>query len=265
MVTMSEEFRRKTMEGWEKAKEARAQRRKENREKWAKRRDWDSDNDHKLDTEVEDIPSEASKGSGSLAKMRAIMLDNSVALYRRLEAAEVVLSYELGPGAGVGIDPDEIAAVSFKFLRTVVDSTSTPEALRFRALKAIISVENARAQAKSTAITNTEKREVLLNLVNSERVSELRDAGVWSEVAKTDQQWALKWEDSFDWPDKDWPGQWAWPVSTMVLSLEQLSDIVLFRQALRSVRARNRVDDWERFLEPLQRPPEGLFGFAGTR
>jgi hypothetical protein len=95
------EVRQKWTEPWAESRKQKDQRRKENREKWAKRRDWDADNEHKLDADVEGIPNEVNGGSGSLAKMRAIMLDPAVALYRRLEAAEVVLSYELGPGAGV--------------------------------------------------------------------------------------------------------------------------------------------------------------------
>jgi hypothetical protein len=92
--------------------------------------------------------------AGACRKMRAIMADPNARLYRRLDAAEVVLSYECGVGAGVGVDPETIAAASFKFLRAAADDVSTPEALKFRALKSIVAVENARAQAKSSAITN---------------------------------------------------------------------------------------------------------------
>src|SRR4051794_5256798 len=67
--------------------------------------------------------------TGSLAKLRAIMADPGTPLYRRLDAAEVVLTYELGPGAAVGLDPDQIAVGSFRFLKAVSEAAETPEPL----------------------------------------------------------------------------------------------------------------------------------------
>src|SRR6516162_11558400 len=107
-MAMSEEFKRALAEGWEKAKEEKAKRRAENRERWQTRRDWSDDNKHKIAVEVED-PSGKEGVSTSLQRLRSIMADPNVALHRRLDAAEVILTFELGPGAGVGIDPDQIA------------------------------------------------------------------------------------------------------------------------------------------------------------
>jgi hypothetical protein len=246
-MPMTPEVRQKWTAAWREAQKAKDERRKANREKWAKRRDWSDDNEHKADIGTEDNASGNGDGSSSLAKMRAIMADSKVALYRRLEAAEVVLSYELGPGAGVGVDPEAIAAASFRFLRAVTDDSTTPEALRFRALKSIVAVENARAQAKSSAVTNAEKRVLLLKLVNAERISAIRASGNWPEAVKTDQ-WALKNGDTFDWP-LGWPGEWPWPPATFSAALEQGHDVTAFREQLRAIRATNRLDAWEKFIE----------------
>jgi hypothetical protein len=244
---MSDEFRRKTEEGWEKAKADKAARRKANRERWAKRRDWSDDNEHKIAIEVED-PSGKEGVSTSLQRLRSIMADPNVALHRRLDAAEVILTFELGPGAGVGIDPDQIAAASFKFLRAVSDDATTPDALKFRALKSIVGIENARVAAKSGAEANIAKRQLVLNLVNSVRSRLYREAGVWPVVVASGSEWALRWEDDFPWPS-EWPGSWAWPPTTFSTALQHgISDT--FRAELLSIRATNRPDTWEKFLTP---------------
>jgi hypothetical protein len=246
-MARSKAFEQALVEGWQKAKEAKAKRRAENREKWSRRRDWSSEEEHRIAVGIEDTPGSSDEhASASLRQMRAIMGDSTTALFRRLDAAEVLLSYELGPGAAVGVDPELIASTSYKFLKAVVEDGSTPEALRFRALKSIVAVENARAQAKSSAATNAEKRELLRKLVNSERVRSFRAAGVWSEAVKTDG-WVLRNSDTFDWP-LGWPGQWAWPAVIFSAVLEQSRDVTAFREQLRAIRATNRPDDWERFL-----------------
>jgi hypothetical protein len=246
-MARSKAFEQALVEGWQKAKEAKAKRRAENREKWSRRRDWSSEEEHKIAVGIEDTPGSSDEHvSASLRQMRAIMGDTSAALFRRLDAAEVLLSYELGPGAAVGVDPELIASTSYKFLKAVVEDGSTPEALRFRALKSIVAVENARAQAKSSAVTNAEKRELLLRLVNAERVRALRASGNWPEAVKSDQ-WVLRRSDDFAWPES-WPGTWQWPPSTFSTALEQSRDVTAFREQLRAIRATNRADGWERFL-----------------
>ena len=92
------------------------------------------------------------------------------------------------------------------------------------------------------------KRELLIALINAERVRTFRAAGVWFEAVKTDA-WALKNGDDFPWP-AGWPGDWAWPPATFWVALDQAHDVATFREQLRSIRARNRADDWEQFLAP---------------
>jgi hypothetical protein len=246
-MAMSEEFKRALAEGWEKAKEEKAKRRAENRERWRTRRDWSDDNKHKIAVEVED-PSGKEGVSTSLQRLRSIMADPNVALHRRLDAAEVILTFELGPGAGVGVDPDQIAAASFKFLRAVSDDATTPDALKFRALKSIVGIENARVAAKSGAEANIAKRQLVINLVNSVRSRLYREAGVWPVVVASGSDWGLQWEDDFPWPS-EWPGDWAWPATGFNAKLQHgVSQSFLVE--LRSIRARNRADDWEKFLTP---------------
>jgi hypothetical protein len=178
---MSDELRQKTMEGWQQAKADKLERRRQNREKWAQRRDWSDDNQQTLDTG--NIPQDTNGNtSASLQQLRDIMTNSGVPLFRRLDAAEVLLTYELGPAAAVGADPEQIASVSYRFLKSVVDNNSTPEALRFRALKSIVAVENARASVKSTAAEYQAKRELLCRLIVAERQSALRTAGRWAEA-----------------------------------------------------------------------------------
>jgi hypothetical protein len=245
-MAMSEEFRRAMADGWEEAKKAKAERRAENRRKWSERRDWSDDNQHKIEAEVPIEPTSEAGGSRSLSKLRSLMANPSVALHRRLDAAEIILVYELGPGAAVGADPEQVAAASYRFLNVVVDDPQTPEALRFRALRSIAAVENARAAQKSNAVTNADKHALLVALVNAERSRAIRAADCWSKAKETDV-WALRSSDDFPWPE-GWPGDWEWPATSFAAELEQASDVTAFREKLRSIRARNRDDNWERFL-----------------
>jgi hypothetical protein len=134
------------------------------------------------------------------------MGDPNVALHRGIEAAETLVPFEIAPGAANNVDPELVAAKSFQFLRAVIDAKETPEALRFRALKCVAGIENARVQLKSTSVINADKRALLLNLVNAERSRALRDAGVWPEAVKTDA-WTLRSSHDFPWPE-GWPGDW---------------------------------------------------------
>jgi hypothetical protein len=245
-MPMTPEVRQKWTEAWREARKAKDERRKANREKWAKRRDWSDDNEHRTDVAVVDIPKE-SGGSDSLAELRRLMADKATPLHRRIDCAETILAFEIAPGAGVGAKVDEIAAGSFRFLKSVVDAPGSPEALRFRCLKLIAAVENARVRATSTSAVIAEKRELLRRLVNAERVRAFRAAGVWREAVKT-TAWALKNSDDFPWPE-GWPGDWAWPATTFSTTLGQAHDVTAFREQLRAVKATNRGDDdWEKFL-----------------
>src|SRR5262245_10940684 len=48
---------------------------------------------------------DAPVASGSLERLRAIMTDPDAELYRRIDAAEIVLGYELSPAALANADP----------------------------------------------------------------------------------------------------------------------------------------------------------------
>jgi hypothetical protein len=140
---------------WGKAKADKARRRIENREAWAKSsRNANQQRGETLDALAPAIDAELvedTKTSASLRRLRAMMADASVPLYRRLDCAELVLSYELGPGAVAGLNPDEVGADSYWFLRAVSENDDTPESLRFRSLKAIVAVENARAAIRNAS------------------------------------------------------------------------------------------------------------------
>jgi len=242
-------------EHWAESRRAKADRRQQNREEW-RRSAKNAVNERGAALEVTvEIPAEANGeagGSRSLAKLRALMADPSIPLHRRLDAAEVVLSFELGPGAAVGADPDQIAATSYQFLNAAVDDPRTPEALRFRALKSVAAVENARAAVKSSAVTNTQKRELLCHLVNSQRSRTFRQAQCWHGVIASGDDWALKPSDEFPWPE-GWPGDWAWPPSSFAAKLEHELPAT-FRDALLSIRATNRPDRWDDFLSMAAAP-----------
>jgi hypothetical protein len=245
-MAMGEELRRKTLEGWEKAKAEKAERRASNRKAWAERRkDWSDDRTHKVEIPAEAIG--ATGGSASLQKLRRVMADPKTVLYRRIEAAEVILNYEISPAGAVGLDPDFIAASSYRFLRQVADDPGTPDNLRFRCLKAIVTIENARVQVRNTGEQVHQKRELQLQLVNAERRRELAAAGVWESVVHTGARWALEADDQFDWLP-GWPGGWTWPLDGFSADYRGGGDAERFRRQLRQVRARNRVDDWEALL-----------------
>jgi hypothetical protein len=227
-------------------------RRKANQERWAN--DPANANHARLQRQAAVTPEvaaeaggeEGGNGSASLQRMREIMLDVGAPTYRRLDAAECVLVYELSPGAAVGSDPAEIAAASYKFLKSVTNAAEVPEALRFRALRSIVAIENQRAQGKNTIAEHAAKRELLVALVNSERLRSFREAGVWPEVVKTDE-WALKTSDDFPWAP-GWPGDWVWPPASFAAPLGRGSDVAAFRQQLLGIKARDRDDRWEDLL-----------------
>lgn len=218
------------LEGWLQKREEKDQKRAENRKRWAERRDWSSyDRRDILFPDPQPAPGE----SRSLAKLRAIMANPEVAPFRRLDAAELVLQYELGPGAAVGLDPDRIAAQSYQFLNALADEPSCPDALRFRALRCIASVENARAAAKSSALVNTAKRQILLDIVNAERQRSLRLNGQWLNAVSDGSQWQTKIADDC-WPS-DWPGQWKWPPDVLASALQDNQRVDVFIAQLRGL------------------------------
>jgi hypothetical protein len=219
-------FQQKLEEGWLEKKAERDARRIANREAWAKRRDWSDDNFQKVNAGTAQTASDAAPIT-SLARLRAIMADPDITLYRRLNAAEVVLSFELAPGAAAGLDPNLIAAASYKFLRAICDASETPEPQRFRALKLVATVENARASAKANDLANTAKRTLLVNLANAERCRQLRTNGQWDNLISANAHWELDNPDQLPWPN-GWPGLWQWPPVTFASQLQdaQAADLI---------------------------------------
>lgn len=125
-----------------------------NRAAWARDpRNANFQREQMLETVVvpEVIPKPAPVDTSSLGRLRAIMADTGAPLHRRLDSAEVILTYELAPGALAAAPPEqEVAAVSYRFMQACVDADSTPEPLRFRALRSIAAIENARASRVDT-------------------------------------------------------------------------------------------------------------------
>lgn len=175
-------------------------------------------------------------GSASLNQLRRIMADGGTELFRRLDAAEIVLSYELGPGAASGVEPDTIAAGSYQFLKMVIADPNVPEALSFRALALVARVENARADVRNASETVQAKRELLVAAVNAARRQTLVAEKQWPQ---RDRQWWLETADKFDWPE-GWPGMWQWPPATIAPAYQRKGAHA--GESLRTVRATNRDD-----------------------
>jgi hypothetical protein len=159
---------------WTEAKKAKAERREANRAAWqASKKNAINQREATLDAIAPEVAIEpiadAVQANGSLARMRAIMADPDAPLYRRIDAAEVILAYELGPGAAVGIDPDQIAAPAYRFLKAVVEASETPEALQFKALKLIVGIENSRKAAVQSSDQYAANKELLRRMVNGLR------------------------------------------------------------------------------------------------
>jgi hypothetical protein len=194
----SEEFRRAMIEGWAEAKKAKAERRAANRAAWAaSKKNAVNQREATLDVTAPEVPIEpiesavAASGSASLARMRAIMADPNAPLYRRIDAAEIVLAYELAPGAAVGVDPEQIAAPAYRFLKAVVDAKDTPEALAFKALKLLVSIENSRKVAIQSATQYAANKELWRRMANGLRHIENVADGTHHELLPPDADFDL--------------------------------------------------------------------------
>lgn len=200
----------------------------------------------------------AGNGTGlgaSLSRMRALMLDEEASLTRRLDACEICAEYDPQalPGSGAGLSPDEIQSLCYRFARGVADSNAG-ETHRFRALRLMVRIENVRQAAQKNSQQNEEKRELLRHLVNAER-RRLLDATGRSPAP---EGYTLNSADWYDWPE-GWPGSWSWPPDDIGDLLDEArrrpaaqrdADIAAWHAKLRAIRATNRPDDWERWLDP---------------
>jgi hypothetical protein len=183
--------------------------------------------------------------SPSLAELRRLMRNPATPLSQRVDCAATILAFELAPGAAVGVDTDRVGASSFRFLRSAADSASTPAGLKLKCLQLLAGIENARA-GKNAIADNQIRRELFVRMVNAERHRALLAAGAWRRALG--ETWSLAVGDEFALPER-WRKSWQWPpVGSLVAALDRRGDVAALRSELLAVRARNRDDDWERFL-----------------
>jgi hypothetical protein len=236
----SEDFNRKMIEGWTAARDERVRRRAENKEAW-KKRDWAGDRELTAAIPVDDEPI---TGSPALAQLRAILADIDQPLFRRVEVGEIILGYELAPGAAAGADPEMIASAAYRFFQAVIANPQTPENLKLKALRQIVAVEARRAEVRSTAEGMHERRMLVLGAANGERKrTMLSRAGAWPPASP---DWALDISDTFSMPPA-WLTM-SWPPMAISPSYRQQGDLEVFRAQLREIRATNRPDTfWDDF------------------
>ena len=135
-----------------------------------------------------------------------------------------------------------------------------PEALRFRALRSIARIENSRKAAAQNPASHFANQEFCRRLINSARSAALREAGVWEKVIATGAAWSISPRDSFSVP--------TLPLADVGVTIEDgaaehLDAINRWRAnkpeeaarydaertaILLSVKATNRVDDWDQLL-----------------
>ena len=199
------------------------------------------------------IEADAPADNGALGRLRAIMADAEQPLYRRVEAAETVLKYELAPAAlASGPGTGEVAAGSLRFLRAVVDLPDTPDPMRLRALCCVAAIENARA-ARIDRDQAAVKRETWIAMVNAERRRTMIETGAWPPA---DVGWCLTLADvlnrepegSGPWPPGDIGG--LFDAAKLRPQARRDADREASRAKLRSVRATNRTDDWRAGITP---------------
>lgn len=241
-----------------------AARSQEHREAWLKSELNSNYRKHRYENEMVPLPeitAEVEGESGSLAKLRAVMADDASPLFRRLDAADVIIDFELAPGAAAGVAADQLASSAFQFYRAVEANPAAPEALKFRALKSIARIENSRKQAAQSPEAHFANREFARRQVNTARSTALRAAGVWRQVVASRASWALKSNDVFDVPElpqikvgasvaKDGVGVFLDALNRQ--PHEQKEQRAAERnRTLLAVRATNREDNWDQLL-PLK-------------
>ena len=182
----------------------------------------------------------------SLSKLRTIMADVNSPLYQRLEAAEIILSYELAPGSLVNSPTEQVASASYRFLVAVVDDAETPSQIRFKALRSLAAIENARARAGDTE-TAQARRNSYIDEINRARRAELVRRNLWPQVCAQAIPWSLSLSDDIDQPPatRSHDSIGASLDRCRNLPAAELASRLAARTAhLLSVRARNRPDDW---------------------
>jgi hypothetical protein len=133
----------------------------------------------------------------ALDRLRAIMLDQSVPLARRLRAGAAILRYEVPPGGAAGRDPDEITSSAYRFF-AAVSTADVADEMRQVALENLVVIENLKA-ARHDPDAAAEARERIVAMVNAARRLELMQSGNWPPDPTV--QWYLKLHDAFETPE----------------------------------------------------------------
>jgi hypothetical protein len=237
---MSEEFKKAMEEGWARAREAKDQRRAENRAKWAQRRDWSTNTEHRADIEIPitPVPDEA-QSTGAMAQLRAILADTQAHTHERIKSARILLDYEVTSGAASRIDYNMIDSPAYQFLRLTADDPKTPRPLKFQCLESLLPIENLK-KPKADPDQQRQIHEFRVELVNAERRTAYAEVGLrWSAANR------LLTTDDFEWPEPELPALVPFARILELPEAEQAARAAATRAQLRSVRARNRPDNWE--------------------
>jgi hypothetical protein len=211
---------------------------------------------------VEEIAQPAPADVRSVDQLTAIYRSDAVAIGRRVDAAAIVMSFQV-PAAGLATG-GPVLSDAYDFLKRVSITSAAPEAVRFAALKSLSTVESARPRAADPD-ASAEHLAMMRQWVNSTRRLALIEAGAWEQVQRDGIDWRLRSSDVFSLPV--WPAASSRQPATAsygaVLDAfkalpahEQQRQHAARRAALLAVRAQNRPDkDWRRLLDAA--PIEG--------
>jgi hypothetical protein len=133
----------------------------------------------------------------SIDALRDMMRNDDEDLPRRVEAAEVVLGYELPPAALVNATVEPASSEAYIFLKYLAHMQEAPSALKFRVLKALSAVESAKPRkVDPQAVEDQRRREI--RLINAARRAELQSRGLWPSPVRG---WFVGPDDMIDFPD----------------------------------------------------------------
>lgn len=209
-------------------KKTRAEKREENKARWLSY----PDNIHgELARASETIKIKPPQITGiedlSINVLRRMMRDDDEPIGRRVEAAEIVLGYELPPAALASATVEPVSSEAYIFLKYIAHMTEAPSALKFRALKALSAIESAKPR-KIDPQEADNRRRWQIALVNAARRVELQARGAWP----TDNSWFIGPGDVVDFLDSVEPNTGA-------------GGRAREREQLLAVRIKNRPDPWD--------------------
>jgi hypothetical protein len=181
-----------------KRKKTRAEKRAENQARWIA----EPDNVHGQLARVRETikanpPKITSLEDLSINTLRSMMRDDDEPIGRRVEAAEVVLGYELPPAALANATVEPISSEAYTFLKYIAHMHEAPSALKFRALKALSAIESAKPRkVDPQAVEDQRRREI--RLINAARRADLQARGMWPSPVRG---WFIRPDDAVDLPD----------------------------------------------------------------